>query len=743
MIRIRYIISCLLLATVFTPFIFPADSIPPVIIQKLQGEIIFDGIPDEPAWQLTESFPFITHSPVFGNEPDEKTEARILYDEKYVYIGAWFYTKDPSKILSTSKLRDEIKPDCDWFAVIIDSYNDNENGMSFWTTPAGLRTDMEVFNDANGSYLYEPLNLSWNTHWEVKTHVNEKGWFVEMLIPVSSLRFQEKDGQVTMGLILIRWIPEHKSIYIFPRIPNEFGPYSMWKVSRAQDVVFHGLASHKPFYITPYALAGVSQLNELNEAETDYEFSRDQKLDAGLDLKYGITSNLTMDLTLNTDFAQVEADDEKVNLTRFSLFFEEKRQFFLERASIFDFKIGQSNTMFYSRRIGLDEDFNLVPIIGGVRLIGRKSGWDIGLMNMQTAKSDSLPSENFGILRLKKRMLNQHSYMGGIYTSRLGLDGSFNQVYGLDAVVRVTGDEYLKLVWGQSFENDFANKPLVLTNARYFVNWERRWNVGFHYDIFLSGGGPDYNPGIGFQRREDYTVYGGTFNYTWMMPAASPLVRHGPELTARDYFSQSRGIRESAMLGLHYLLEFKSLWQCYFGPEYSYENLLELFELSDDVNIPVGNYSFLQLTGMIMTPMSQPLRMFLNFEGGGYYDGQVLSVTAMPNWSISSTFVLSGAYIFSKVDFSRREQHFLSHIGRIKAQLMFSTKLSASAFIQYNSGSHNIISNFRFRYNPREGNDLWIVYNEGTNTDLTREVPNPPRLAARTVMLKYTYTLRL
>jgi hypothetical protein len=144
-----------------------------------------------------------------------------------------------------------------------------------------------------------------------------------------------------------------------------------------------------------------------------------------------------------------------------------------------------------------------------------------------------------------------------------------------------------------------------------------------------------------------------------------------------------------------------------------------------------------------MTPMTLPVWAFLNFETGSYYDGQMLSVTAMPNWSLSSFLVLSGAYIYSNVDFAMREQRFLSHIARLKALLMFSTKLSLSAFIQYNTESHQIGSNIRFRYNPREGNDLWLVYNEGIHTNLEREMPRPPRLAARTVMLKYTYTFRL
>jgi hypothetical protein len=141
--------------------------------------------------------------------------------------------------------------------------------------------------------------------------------------------------------------------------------------------------------------------------------------------------------------------------------------------------------------------------------------------------------------------------------------------------------------------------------------------------------------------------------------------------------------------------------------------------------------------------MTKPVWMMFQFEGGSYYDGKVISFTAMPSWSISSSFILSGAYIYSNVDFATREQLFISHIGRIKAMLMFSTKLSVSAFIQYNSENHLVSSNFRFRYNPREGNDLWIVYNEGTNTSLKREIPSPPRLAGRTVMLKYTYTFRL
>ncbi len=713
----------------------------PVTISHLQGEIVFDGMPDEPAWLQCDPFPMVTHSPVFGNEPRERTDIRLLFDNDFIYVGASFYTADPSTILATSKKRDELKAASDWIGVIFDSYNDNENGVAFWTTPTGLRTDMTIFNDAAENNP-PPVNSSWNTHWDVKSTRNEEGWFSEMKIPVSSLKFQETDGDVVMGLILIRWVPYHNEMYIYPGIPNEYGAWSGWKVSLAQDVVFQGLKSRKPLYITPYAVAGINQANELNDAETEYDFSRDHKLDAGIDIKYGLSSNLTLDVTFNTDFAQVEADNEQVNLTRFDLFFEEKRQFFLERASIFDFNTGGPSTMFYSRRIGLDEDGNIIPIIGGARLIGRKGGWDMGLLNMQTMKTDSLPSENFGVIRAKKRVLNQYSYAGGIYTSRLGLDGSYNQVYGFDALLRLTGNEYLNIIWGQSFESGLANKPLSIANARYRLGWERRRNVGLHYEIFISGTGNEYNPGIGFQHREDYHMYGGYLNYLWLAPESSPVLRHGPRCDVDDFFSMTRRVRETGRYMIDYLLEFKNFWQFSLGGTYRIENVFETFELSDEAEIPVGYYTFPQLRGFFSTPSTSPAWMYFEGTAGGYFDGSMIQAAFMPNWSISSSITLGGAYLYSHVNLQDRDQRYISHIGRLKTLVMFSTRLSLSAFIQYNSDTRNIGSNVRFRYNPREGNDLWIVYNEDTNTDLRREIPYRPRLAGRTLMLKYTYTFR-
>jgi len=732
----------LLVYLIFHNVVF-AGSEPPLIMERLNGEIVFDGVPDESAWLNCKPFPMQMHSPVFGKEPQERSEVRLLFDNEFIYVGASFYMEDPANIMANSKKRDEIKLDCDWLGVIFDSYNDNENGQAFMTSPTGLRTDIAIFNDATGTLRYPPINRSWNTHWDVKSTQNHEGWFSEMRIPVSSLKFQEKDGEVVMGLILQRWIPYYNAIYTFPPIPNEYGDYGFYKVSMAQDVVFPGLKSRKPLYITPYASAGISQLNELNESETQYEYNRDYKLDAGLDLKYGITSNLTMDVTLNTDFAQVEADDEKVNLTRFNLFFEEKRQFFLERASIFDFNTGGSSTLFYSRRIGLDSEGQIVPILGGLRLIGRNNGWDMGFLNMQTMSSDSLPSENFGVLRIKKRVLNENSYAGGIYTSRIGLDGSFNQVYGLDALLRITGDEYLKVLYGQSFENDMANIPVSLDNSRYGISWQRRKNVGFYYDLFLLGSGPEFSPGIGFESRSDYNMYGALVNYAWLMPESSVILTHGPGIEYRDYFSMSRGIHESGKYEIGYNVLLKNNWEFRVELDYETEHVFDTFDFSDDAFIPAGQYATPQMDVSINTPVTRSFWIRFYGNTGGFYDGYMTSLHLTPSWSLSSSLMLSGEYRYSNVNLPVRDQKYIVHIARMKAMAMFSTRLSLSAFIQYNSDSHKVGSNIRFRYNPREGNDLWLVYNDRVNTDLNREIPYRPRMAGRTIMLKYTYTFRL
>ena len=240
----------------------------------------------------------------------------VAHDDKFLWVGARLYDRDPSKIRVMSKKRDEISGQSDFFTIVLDTYDDNENAVAFMTNPIGVRTDMTVNNDAEGdmsSPASMPMNASWNTFWDVLTEITDEGWFLEMRIPLSSLRFQDLDGKVTMGLIVWRYIAHLNEFDTYPPIQQNWD-MSFFKPSQAQNVVFEGIESSRPLYITPYAIGGFGQENVLNDAETEWIRKDEPELNAGLDIKYGLTSNMTLDLTLNTDFAQVEADDQMINL---------------------------------------------------------------------------------------------------------------------------------------------------------------------------------------------------------------------------------------------------------------------------------------------------------------------------------------------------------------------------------------------------------------------------------------------
>ena len=739
-----FICTCLGFATFLR-----ADSPGRLVIRRVDSPIKLDGLIDEPAWENLEPLPHVEHAPNFGEEPSERTVVFVGFDDDYLYLAGRLYVSDPSFIQGPTKKRDTTTPSNDFFGILIDSFNDKENGLAFFTTPAGLRWDVAIYNDmVVDDPQRPPMNESWNTFWDVAVVRNQEGWFVEMRIPFSSLRFQDKDGRVVMGIITWRWIARKNETIIFPAISPDTGAWSIMKPSLAQEVVLEGVQSRKPLYVTPYVLGGQGRVYELNDAETAYLRTDDSVTEAGLDIKYGLTSNLTLDLTANTDFAQVEADDVQVNLTRFSLFFPEKRLFFQERASIFEFNFGGSDRLFYSRRIGIFEDeeedeLKAVRLYGGLRLVGRVGGWDLGFMNMQTAAIEEISSENFGVFRLRRRVFNPYSYVGGMITSRIGMDGSYNVAYGLDGIFRLFGDDYLTINWAQTFENDAANKALSLDPAKFRLSWERRILRGIGYNLDMSRAGENYNPGIGFEIREDYTRFGNRLFFGWIPSEKSFLRFHQVYLDGFFIQRNSDNSTESAEFGPGWMFESKSGWGGFFQPKLYVENLTETFELSDDVEVPPGEYTFYGVEGNFQTPMGRLFFLMPNFQAGSFYDGWRISIGTIFSWSLSSVWELSGFYQFNRVEFADRNQKFTAHLARLRILATFTTKISASAFIQYNGADDVVVANARIRYNPREGNDLYIVYNHGVNTDRYRKVPNLPFTDNRAIMIKYSYTFNL
>lgn len=725
------------------------------ILQRLSGSIVLDGMSTEPAWQEIRPLPLITQTPIFGKPPSEKTVVLAAYDDHYLYLAGRLYDSEPSGIQGTSKRRDDLGPGNDWFGLVLDTFNDKENALAFFTTPQGIRTDMSVFNDAEGDF---PINLSWNTYWDVKVVTNNQGWFVEMRIPLNSLRFQDKDGEVVMGLTIWRWIARKQETMIFPAIPPDAGMWSPFKPSLSQEIVLTGVKSHRALYVAPYVLIGHSATYDLNTDETAYLRENDPAFEAGLDVKYSLSSNLTLDITLNTDFAQVEADDEQVNLTRFSLFFPEKRLFFQERSGIFDFSLGEENRLFYSRRIGLYED-QPIRIFGGIRLVGRIGGWDIGFLNMQTARTevededgeiDMLPTQNFGVLRIRRRVFNPYSYIGALVTSIIGGDGTYNIAYAIDGIFRVSGDNYLTMNWAQTFDSDTENKPLSLEPARIRLNWERRGLKGFLYSMDFSRTGAAYDPQMGFQSREDYTQFKLNAGYGWLPGESSKMMNVISNIGGFVAIANEDSMVESAELAWGVFLITKSGLTRYIELKLSHEGVDESFSFDDDdddedeedPDVPIGNYSFWGIEGGLTTPQTRKFSLESSFYAGTFYDGRRYSVTLSPRWNISSSLEFSGTYQFNHIQFPDRQKTINSHIARLRTQVMFNANLSVSGFLQYNSFAHTVISNIRMRYNPHEGNDLYLVYNEGLNTSRYRETPFLPATDNRTIMLKYTYTFK-
>jgi hypothetical protein len=711
-----------------------AEAQTPVVIPRLTGVVQLDGWSDEPAWEAIDPLPVVMQQPSFGGEPTERTEMRIAHDGESIYVMGRLYMADPKQIRAPSLKRDQTGLNNDWFAIILDTFSDRENAVGFVTNPNGIRSDLAVLNDAAG---VQAVNFNWNTFWDVAVQRSEEGWFVEMRIPLSSLRFQERDGQVEMGLIAWRYVAAKSEVIVYPAIPPNWG-YSMFKPSQAQTVVLEGVRSRKPLYVTPYALGGGTRSVGLEEARSAYRSTIQSARDLGVDLKYGISSNLTLDLTYNTDFAQVEADDQQINLTRFSLFFPEKRPFFQERSSVFEHSTGGRDRLFHSRRIGLAAG-RPVPIHAGVRMVGRLGGWDVGVINMQTAAVEAIPTENHGVVRLRRQVVNPHSYLGAIVTSRVDAAGDYNAVYGLDGVVRLAGDDYLSLNWAQTFGSGLVAD--VLDAALLRAEWERRTVKGLNYRLEAARVGGVFDPVLGYMQRTDYTRLGDRIAYGWLPGKTSPLSRHMLAWNSTVHLRNRDHSVESATLGPQWSLTTKRNARAELGITASYDNPMESFRLAREVEVPAGSYAFHEVRASYETPSGSFLRGGVSGTAGSYYDGWRLSIGATPTtWNVSSHLELSGTYQFNRVRFRERDQGLDAHVARLRALAMFSTRLSAAGFVQYNSAAQAVGANLRARYNPAEGNDLYLVYNHGLNTDRDRLTPALPLTSEHTLLVKYSRT---
>lgn len=713
----------------------------PIEIPRLAGPISLDGRVDEQAWKVVQPLPMAMFSPQYLGELTERTEVRIAHDDRYLYVSGRLFDSQPSQIRTNTFYRDVYSGD-DLLSVLLDSYNDYETAVWFTTNPAGARSDRTMSNDGVFS-RGDPMNSDWNAHWDVATSSDSTGWSAEFRIPFSTLRFQTRGDRVTMGLIVYRFIARKNERQTFPAMDPAWGGLAFAKPSQAQRVTMTDVRQSKPVYVTPYALGGFTRSAELQSqagAADRWVTESDRSSEIGADLRYSPTSNLALDLTVNTDFAQVEADDQQINLTRFPLFFPEKRQFFQERASTFQFSTGGfADRLFHSRRIGL-ADGEIVRIYGGARAVGRIRGMDYGLLNMQTASHGGRPPENMSVLRLNQQVLNPYSSMGAMATSRLSGNGTNNVAYGLDAVLRPIGDEWITMKWAQTFD-DTISESSPLNSGFVLASWERVRDEGIAYSASFSRVGAEYEPGLGFQSRRGYRFYGGSLQYKRFQSAASPLRSSGASITTSQYFRTLDGSAESRAYEPQLQLEFKSGTQLTMSLRSNFESVSDSFDVAG-TTIAQGDYWYHEGQVHVMLPRSAILRGDYRATAGSFYDGRRVGLSLGPAWNPSRYLELGGAYEVNRIDFKARGQHATTHLVRLKAQIALNTRIFFSALAQYDNVDDHARFNGRFRYNFDEGTDLWLVYDEGVFTvrDVAGE-PRLPRSSGRTLLLKYTRTL--
>jgi hypothetical protein len=705
----------------------------PVPLTRLDGPITLDGKPDEAAWQAVPALPLTLYLPVFQGTPTQRSEIRVAYDADYLYAAGWFYDTDPDGVRINSLYRDRWNGD-DAFAIYLDVFNDNRNAKWFGTTPAGIRFETLVSDDG------ATLNDSWDTFWDAKTSVTPEGWFAEIRIPFSSLGFQTVNGDATMGLTVTRLVSRLNERVTFPAIDPKF---QFRQPSVAQDVTLRGVRSSTPLYVTPYVLSGVQEKPLLPVGATAYERDRNLAREVGVDARYPLTSELTLDVTVNTDFAQVEADDQQINLDRFSLFFPEKRRFFQERSEIFDFVSGSSGgRLFYSRQIGLAPDVQ-VPVLGGARLVGRVGSWDVGLLDMQTDNVGARPAENFGVARIKRRVINAFSDAGAMVTSRTG-DGEYNVGYGVDGNFRMFGNDYLQVRFSQTFDSGDSSRIGVWDRSQHYVNWQRRSSRGLNYTVSTTRSGSAYNPELGFLPRRNFTTANAVANYFIYTNKSRIFSRIYPGALAFSTFRNSDGALESGQYAFWVQWDTKAGGGGWLEPKWFVEDVLVPFRIGNAIDIPAGRYKFADFQVALSMPSGSRVRANLDARAGTYFDGTRQQVILTPTWNVSRNLELGGDYELRRLRFPVRQQSADIHLARLKVRGALDARASGNAFLQYNSTTDRLALNFRARYNFAEGTDLWLVYDETLDTERPEVMSGlrTPLSAARALVIKYTHTLQ-
>jgi hypothetical protein len=712
----------------------------PLSLERLTRAITLDGRVDEVAWESVAPLPLSQFQPIPGGPLRDRSEIRIAHDDEYLYASARFWDSEPQRIRANSLLRDHYAED-DIFNLVIDTFNDRENAVWFIVTPNGTRIDGAISNNAEGP------ESQWNHQeydmlWDAVAVRTPDGWSAELRIPLSTLRFEVIDGRATMGLIAARVISRRKERQIFPAIEPTVA-VAQFKPSLAAPVTFDVRSVRRLAALTPYVVGGTSARPVGTPVVPGVapQLSSKAVREFGADLKLGLSSRITLDLTLNTDFAQTEVDDQRANLTRFSLFFPERRQFFLERAGLFDVTTGSNDRIFYSRRIGLGPDGVPVRVVGGGRLVGRIGQWDVGALDLLVDGSGRGPLANAGVIRLRRNVLNPFSYLGVIATTGSGSDdasGVASGTVGLDGTLRLTTANYFS--WSAASVLGRATGSSVdESTAR--ASWEYRRRAGLSANAELRLIGERYAPALGFVERPGVVIgsMGGT--YGWV-GSGGIVQERSTGIAVSAVRGSDTGDFESIVGGPTGTVVFAGGASVSAFARTRREVLADSFRLGSSVDIAPGSYSWLESGFSAASSPGSLARVRLELQAGGFYDGRSASAAIRPAWNLSRHAEIAADVELNRVWIPSRGQRFLGDVVRIRSRFALDGRLSVSTGVQFNRAAGSLTESIRLRYALREGTDLFVLLND-ERSDIERTAFGlPSSRTGRYFAVKYRHTIR-
>lgn len=668
---------------------------------KTQEAIKIDGHLNEKDWSRTQIIDDFTQQyPNEGDPLSQRTEVRLLYDREKLYIAFQCFDSQPHKIIANEMRRDGMLWQNDNVYIMLDTYGDKLQGFFFRINPLGAKSDTAVTDGG------ENLNGSWDCIWDAAGHQHDKGWTVEIAIPFNQLRYKE-NKKMEWGVNFGRNIPRTTETSQWIQVPQSqswsgtFHPIYQGKLTGLQDI-----SSPSYLDVKPYLLGGLAE-----NLDDSSDWQRDNAGDMGLDMKYGVTSNLTLDLTVNTDFAQVEADQEQVNLNRFSLYFPERRDFFLEGSGLFSFgaDIGGWGppplSVFYSRRIGIEEERE-IRILGGGKLTGKVGSYSVGALNMTTAVSEEIPMTNFSVLRMQRHILSDSS-VGFILTNRQSnLGRGYHRNGGIDLFLRPHDQWRIRAMTVGSWSPNADERDYALYLSNNWRNKHLRFNVSY-LDI-----GPNFTSEMGYVYRNNVRSF---------------KMNSGTNSQINRYFIRDAGIGLSG----NYILDHDNRligWEVFLGGNISFPtndgvsiNFQRYFDRVDEefnieeAEITAGNYEMNQYSMSVYTDTSRPFSIYGGLNYGDYFQGKKIGYYIDSQWRATHQLALDTRFNRNHLYFPDISDITTTIVGG-RINYAFNTRIFTKLFVQYNHTEERTRANFLLNYIYRPGSDFYLVFNQTWKT---------------------------